>query len=244
VSTVRVAAHVHSSWSYDGEWSLDAIARAFDRLGYDVVLMAEHDRGFDQRRWSEYQAACSEHSTSGTLLVPGIEYSDGDNLVHMLVWGDELPFLGEGRDTFETLQAARTHGAVTVLAHPWRRRGFAYVRPESWSLLSGIEIWNRKYDGIAPRAEAQALAELHGVAPFVALDFHCARQFFPLALAIDVPGPPVASGVVQALRDRAFDLRFLGAPTPRFTGGSGGRLLQSLERLRRGVRPPVGQAAR
>ena len=37
-SRVRVAAHVHSDWSYDGTWSLSKIATTFARLGYDAVL--------------------------------------------------------------------------------------------------------------------------------------------------------------------------------------------------------------
>ena len=44
---LRAAAHVHSDWSDDGAWSLDAIARSFRRRHYDVVLMCEHSRGLD-----------------------------------------------------------------------------------------------------------------------------------------------------------------------------------------------------
>ncbi len=159
-----------------------------------------------------------------------------------------MPFLGEARDTLTILQAARAHDAVTVFAHPWRKRAFTRLRPEWRPVLSGIEIWNRKYDGFAPRAEAQALADSDDVAPFVALDFHGARQFFPLALKMSLSAPPTPASVVQALRDRAFDLRLLGVSAPAFTSPGGVRVLRSLERIRRGVRAPVhrlgGQVAR
>ena len=56
--TMRVAAHVHSEWSYDAEWQLDELVRAFRERRYDAVLMAEHDRGFDDVRWEAYRAAC------------------------------------------------------------------------------------------------------------------------------------------------------------------------------------------
>jgi hypothetical protein len=73
MTSVRVAAHIHSSWSYDAKWSLQDIARAFRRRRYNVVLMSEHDRGFDQQRWVEYQKACMGASAGDILLVPGIE---------------------------------------------------------------------------------------------------------------------------------------------------------------------------
>ncbi len=106
---VRVAAHVHSLWSYDGTWSLTDVARCFRRRGYDVVLMAEHDRTFDQARWEEYQHACADASRDGIVLIPGLEYEDADNVVHVAVWGAGIPFLGKGRPTIETLRAAADH---------------------------------------------------------------------------------------------------------------------------------------
>src|SRR6185312_13160507 len=98
MNPVRVAAHVHSEWSYDGTWSLSRIATTFARLGYRAVLLAEHDRGFDDERWLAYRAACQQASNWNLLLVPGIEYSDPANTVHVPVWGD-IPFLGEGVET-------------------------------------------------------------------------------------------------------------------------------------------------
>ena len=38
------------------------------------------------------------------LLVPGIEYEDPDNVVHIPVWGDRLPFLGAAQPTNDLTQ--------------------------------------------------------------------------------------------------------------------------------------------
>ena len=92
MTLLKVAAHVHSSWSYDADWSLAEIARAFRKRRYDVVLMSEHDRTFDQQRWESYQDACDQASNSSITLVPGIEYEDGDGVVHIPVWGHDIPF--------------------------------------------------------------------------------------------------------------------------------------------------------
>lgn len=236
---VRVAAHVHSSWSYDADWSLEDIARAFRRRRYDVVLMSEHDREFDQQRWMEYQKACSAASTDDVLLIPGIEYEDADNVVHTLVWGEDVPFLGSARPTLELLRLAQTEGAVAVLAHPWRRNAISRYQPEWAPLLSAVEIWNRKYDGVAPHRESKKFAEREGFAPFVSLDFHTGRQFFPLAMSVSLAERPSPVSVIEAIRGGRCRAEFLGISALRFTGGLEGAALHALETVRRGVRWPL-----
>jgi hypothetical protein len=218
VTALRVACHVHSTWSYDGSWTLEALARAFARQGRDAVLMAEHDRTFDAARWAGYQEACAEASAAGALLVPGIEYSDADNLVHTAVWGVE-EFLGRDRPTAELLEDA--HEGVSVIAHPGRRRAGETLARECFELATGIEIWNRKYDGVAPGAVGIELARRHGLQPFVGLDFHTARQFFPLAMEAGLDAPAEASEVVDALREGRFAPTAFAVPAGHFTDGRG-----------------------
>jgi predicted metal-dependent phosphoesterase TrpH len=239
MTSVRAAAHVHSSWSDDAEWSLPDIARAFRRRRYDVVLMSEHDRGFDQQRWARYQRACMAASTDGILLVPGIEYEDADNVVHTPVWGFDVPFLGAGRPTLELLRSAQAEGAVAVLAHPWRRNAISRYQPEWAPLLSAVEIWNRKYDGIAPHHAARKFIEKEGFAPFVALDFHTSRQFFPLAMAVSLDERPSPGSLVEAIRAGRCQPEFLGLSALRFTRGLEGLTLRCLEAARRGMRGPL-----
>ncbi len=54
---IRAAVHVHTDWSYDGSWDLEALARELKRRGYGAVLTAEHDRTFDAGRWARYRGA-------------------------------------------------------------------------------------------------------------------------------------------------------------------------------------------
>jgi hypothetical protein len=239
MKSARAAAHVHSSWSYDAQWSLRDIASAFRRRRYDVVLMAEHDRSFDEHKWADYRLACQEASTDGILLVPGIEYEDSDGVVHIPVWGDQVPFLGAGRPTLEVLRCARAANAIAVLAHPWRRDAISRYRPEWGGLLSAIEIWNRKYDGVAPSRQLRQFADRENVEPFVSLDFHNRHQFFPLAMSITLAGEPSPAAVVEAIRDGHCRPEFLGGPALRFTEGVAGAALRVLERARRGVRRPI-----
>jgi hypothetical protein len=239
MTSVRVAAHVHSSWSYDAEWSLPDIASAFRRRRYDVVLMSEHDRDFDQHRWMDYQQACKAASTDHILLVPGIEYEDPDNVVHTPVWGDSVPYLGAARPTLELLRSAQAEGGVAVLAHPWRRNAIARYQPDWAPLLSAVEIWNRKYDGLAPHRKARGLVERDGLDPFVSLDFHTRRQFFPLAMSVVLEEPPSPGSLVEAIRGGRCQPEFLGISALRFTRGLEGATLRALEAVRQGLRGPL-----
>jgi hypothetical protein len=242
VRTIRVAPHVHSDWSYDAEWKLAELVHAFTERTYDAVLMAEHDRGFDAARWEAYRAACAEASTDALLLVPGMEYEDAASLVHVPVWGVDLPFLGAARPTEELLRDARAHEAFAVFAHPARRDAIRSFRPEWATLLDAVEIWNRHYDGIAPYPGWRRFADEHGLRPFAALDFHTRRQFFPLAIVLEVAEPVSPAAVVDALRAGRFRAEAFGTSALRFTGGLPATALRTGERLRRGIRGPVRRA--
>src|SRR5256885_13891433 len=154
VTTVRAATHVHSEWSYHARWPLRSIADQFARRGYDAVFMSDHERGFNELRWRAYRRACDEASDERIRLVPGIEYEDRQNVVHVGIWGSSVPFLGEARATLDLLRAASSEGAAAVFGHPGRRDAITSYRPEWAEHLTGVEVWNRQYDGMAPNARA------------------------------------------------------------------------------------------
>jgi hypothetical protein len=232
---IVAVSHVHSLWSYDGQWTLDRIVQEFSGRGYQVLLMTEHDRGFTQARWAEYRAACRELSSENVLVIPGIEYSDPDNIVHILTWGD-VPFLGEDLPTRTVLEGVREAGGVAVLAHPSRRKAWQRF-DAAWSpYLTGIEAWNRKTDGWRPSPDASPLLAASGCAPFVGVDFHDHRQLFPLAMVADCAMPLSQGAVLDCLRSRrceprAFDITLRPGVTEAMKVS-----LLPLEAARRGLR--------
>ncbi len=229
---IRVAQHVHSDWSYDGTMSLESIAAAFGRRGYDAVLLSEHDRDFDERRWDEYRAACAR-AAGACLLVPGIEYREPTNCVHVPVYGD-LPFLGRGLQTGELLRRARESEGMAVLAHPARRGAWRTIDRSLMGELFGVELWNRRYDGYAPSREGAGLLASHReLAPVVALDFHTARQFHPLAMVIELDGELCREGIWRAMRERRVTPTAFGLPAERFARGPVRPAVAGIERLRR-----------
>lgn len=198
---ILAACHIHSNWSYDGSWTLEALSERFSARGYRVLMMTEHDRGFSEGRLSEFREACSKASNDRILVVPGIEYSDAENRVHVLVWG-KIRFLGEGLHTSSMLDAAWKSGGLAVLAHPSRRDAWKSFQPDWAEKLLGIEVWNRKYDGWAPGNSAPELLKKASAVPFVGLDFHTVRQSFPLGMLLDVPSEVTEESVLDAMRSR------------------------------------------
>lgn len=207
---VLAACHIHSEWSYDGSWSLEALSATFGDRGYRILMMTEHDRGFTAQRHHEYREACARASSDKMLVLPGIEYSDAANRVHVLVWG--VPFLGEGLPTAALLEAVRAANGVAVLAHPSRRSAWQCFEPGWADRLLGVELWNRKYDGWAPAESTPALLRASGAIPFVGLDFHTRRQMFPLAMVLDIHGVISESTVLETLHSRRCYARAFGVP--------------------------------
>jgi hypothetical protein len=229
----RVVAHVHSDWSYDASWPLARLAQAFTKRGYRAILMAEHDRGFDEAKWRAYREACAAASTDEILFVPGIEYSDPENIVHVPVWG-QVPFLGENLKTASMLPAAHEAGGIAVFAHPRRNGAYARFDPSWFRYLTGIELWNRRYDGYAPNHDvALLLRSRPELLPFATLDFHTTRHFHPLAMVLDLEGPVTEDAILEAIRARRAQPTAFNLPARRFAIGPAWPAMHAIDTGRR-----------
>ncbi|MBG6201139.1 putative metal-dependent phosphoesterase TrpH [Labrenzia sp. EL_13] len=229
---LNVVLHAHSDWSYDGHWTLRQIARFFARRGVDVVMMSEHDTGFEPARFEEYRAECAEASNDRCTLIPGIEYSSPDNDIHILTWGLDH-FLAEHRPVLETLRRVKAVGGVAIFAHPVRRQSFTKFDDAFVPYLDGIEVWNRKSDGVAPGQEAKSLIARTGLPASVGVDFHQLRHYWPLTHRFEIKEQNTESELVGAIKDRKFQPMVAG----RFIEDSNGivstPVSDSLEALRR-----------
>jgi hypothetical protein len=229
---ILAACHVHSNWSYDGSWSLEDLSAKFRDRGCQVLMMTEHDHGFTASRLDQYREMCSRASCGKILVLPGVEYSDAANRVHVLVWGP-VPFLGEGLPTSEMLSAVRDAGGLAVLAHPSRRDAWRSFDPSWADRLLGVEVWNRKYDGWAPSQTAPALVHAAAAVPFVGLDFHNQRQLFPLDMLLEIDETVSEESILNCLRARRCQARSFGLPVNRSLIRRALPVLKMAERSRR-----------
>lgn len=199
--SLNVVLHAHSLWSYDGQWDLAKISSFFGNRGVDAVMMTEHDTGFDPARYNEYREACEIASTETCTLIPGIEYSSPDNDIHILTWGID-GFLAEHRPVLETLQRVKDLGGAAIFAHPIRRQAFLKFEDAFVPYLDGIEVWNRKSDGIAPCKEAKEIVRRTKLAATVGVDFHYIRHYWPLTHKVEVAGEDLQTELVKAVREQ------------------------------------------
>lgn len=241
---MRAVAHIHSDWSDDGSWTLPDLAVAFRARDVEILLMSEHSRGFTDEMWRRYQLACADATTDELLVVPGIEYNDPDNVVHVLVWGDDLPFFGPTPDIGRLLDQVGEQGGVAVLAHPWRRGAHDQVTDAWLQRLTAVELWNRKYDGWAPNRKAADLAARADLPAFAGLDFHRSRQFFPIGLDLDVAPGGGGRAVHRALRERRFVARFRGREAEELCDGVLGHVASGAEQVRRTIARPLRSVRR
>lgn len=232
---MRVVLHAHSDWSYDGHWSLHRIARVYGALGVAAVMMTEHDTGFDPARFGAYRAECAAASIQACTLIPGIEYSCPDNDVHILTWGLDR-FLAEHRSVPETLAAVRAAGGAAVFAHPVRRDAWRIFDPAWVPYLSGIEVWNRKSNGVTACGRADALIRGTGLPATVGQDFHKLRHLYPLTMQVPRPTGDLEAGLVAALRAGRMVPQAFGRPILNATGALDCGTHDRLERARRGLR--------
>ncbi|MGD0488395.1 MAG: hypothetical protein ABSB94_14515 [Syntrophorhabdales bacterium] len=214
------------------------------KAGYSLMFTSEHAASLSGDRWESYRRACSENSSNEFLIIPGVEYSDASNVVHLLVWGD-IPFLENMDDTERLLKTAYELGGLTVLAHPSRKNAWQKFEISWTPFLIGIEQWNRKVDGVAPSIEAMRLLD-HSptLSPFVGLDFHRINQFLPLAMTFEDRGALSEERVLRVLREKTFSAEAFGISLQHFRSGILGGTIESTERFRRMVKQIMGKRSR
>lgn len=231
MKTLRLAAHIHSEWSDDANWSLSRIRTVLRLLQFDGALMAEHDRGLNEDQRRRHVEACHAASTDSFVFVPGVEYQDSSHRLHVPVYGD-IPFYKSGAPVSQILAFSRSEGGFSVLAHPARRNAIAALDPTCFELADGIEVWNRKYDGFRPSMSSLDIATRYSLRPFVSLDLHDWHQLFIGAMVVPVNGGG-PERVIEGLRNGGALARVAWWKPERFTEGSLGALSGTSENLRR-----------
>lgn len=239
-----LAPHIHTSASDDSDWDLERLCRWLGRSGFDGALVCDHDRTMNPARWQALQALCDAVGDRRSfLVVPGVEYQAPDHVVHIPVYGYGR-FHGRSPDIDELLLGAAGTGAA-VFAHPARRDAWRQFNPAWAPQLVGIEVWNRKYDGVSPNSWALGATREHEIPPLAALDWHGPRQLFPLALRVADPGPgrnrARAGAVVAALRAREVRATAFGGRIESYETGALATISQRLERIRRWGAPRLRQ---
>lgn len=169
--------HAHSTYSYDGQLSLEDLKYFLIERGISFACMSEHTDEMDLPASQEFVAECRRLSDDSFVFVPGFEVPYKD--AHILMLGCEM-FVSSFADAHE-LRAWSFNCSLTLLAHPVRNK--FRVDGDLLSVLDGVEIWNQQYEGKrVPRTESVSLlASLRqdkpGLLATGGIDFHREEHF-------------------------------------------------------------------
>jgi len=182
--------HVHTSYSHDGESSVEACLKRAKERGLDAIAITDHDT----TEGAVYALKCD----SPVLVIPGIEISTADG--HLIALGiteiipRDLPFE-------ESVARAHAAGALCIIPHPYHkwRHGAALKVKDAISMVDAVESFNSRYiTGAANRKAARRAAQSHK--PCVAgSDAHNARYVGYGITAVDAP--PEVPAILAAIRD-------------------------------------------
>ncbi len=176
--------HVHSNYSYDGYHTISEIAEWGKKRGYSFICMSEHSETFDEKKMLNYVEECKNVSTSGLLIIPGIEFSCNNGL-HILGLG--IKEFIHSSEPVEIVQFIKEQNGLIIIAHPSR---YNYQIPLNLiGYVNGIEIWNAAYDGrFIPNPDSIALFRKidrrYAFFAYGGLDFHKISDNFNIEIIV------------------------------------------------------------
>lgn len=141
---VRGIIHCHSTWSYDGQNSLEELCLEFQKQGFRFVALTEHSHGITKASYREFVSLCERLSSAIFLVVPGLEIlcPDGTEIA-----GVGLDIVVPPGSPAQVIEGIKRAGGFAVWVHPKKRLKL----PNKPFQSHAIEVLNGKEDGtLAP----------------------------------------------------------------------------------------------
>jgi predicted metal-dependent phosphoesterase TrpH len=187
---LRFDLHVHTSYSKDGQNTVEDILRAAKAKGLDGVAITDHDTTAGARHALE---VCDQVAP-GLLVIPGEEVTTRSG--HLIVLGitQDIP---RDMSVEETIKAGHELGGTVVVPHPYYRLRHGISIPEG---ADAVEVYNSRFIFGFHNHLASRRSKARNLPGVAGSDAHAA-EFVGMAITLVNASERNAPDVLKAIRE-------------------------------------------
>ena len=165
--------HIHSTYSRDGESSIQTILAKAQEVGLHAIAITDHDETCGAQEAIRFARTHAQD----LLIIPGIEVSTKQG--HLIVLG-VCEQIEKGLSARATIKHAHEIGGFVIAPHPFHRYRHGIGLRDRQILLEvdAIEVFNSRYIVGAVGSDnkrAHRFAEKHSIPKVAGSDAHHAR---------------------------------------------------------------------
>ncbi|RJQ17654.1 PHP domain-containing protein [Candidatus Woesearchaeota archaeon] len=241
--TIKGACHIHSSYSFDGEASLEQLRKRAKKEKLQFLLMTEHSISLNSAKYEAYRKHCEKLSDDSFIIIPGLEVLTKNRTEIICI---DVDIYLHAKAEREILQEMKKKKKLTIFPHPSRCDP---ADRETSNQVSFLEVWSARYDGRLSPSKTniefykQEKKKNHNLKCMNGLDLHYLEEFGRNWIELEV-SHVAKKDILAALRKGDYLLKNrLCTLTPNgiYQGKIALTLLNSIDRSKRTLGKKLGK---